>query len=703
MRTGADFDEEDLSAVLNNLGLFYYERGRNTEAEKCLTEALGGQRRALAADDPKLLDSLNNVGLVYIAQQRYDEAEPILREVLEARRRTLIPDHPNIAQSLFNLGMLYADMGWIAEALPLLKEQFEAEDRLLANVFSVTSENERLAYAVKLRQQLDILLMRLISWRDRADAVTMAFEGVLRRKGIVAEAVAKERLTTLAGEGSPARTLLEELNAVRNRLARGILDGPAGDAAAHGIELSRLNAERQRLETKFARALAGMKVSTQIQVDRTVVAEALPPGSALLEFVKFQMPAIGTTPDERCEAYAMFVLADREPENIVWSPLGLAETIESAVELFRGAITQDGETFHRLRNIAIESVDVAKAEISIGTELTKTFVDRIRPVLGARKRLFISPDGILNQLPFEALPVGDSARIGEEFEISYLSSGRDLIRIHSTPQYQSGPAVVVADPDFNLAPISSTRVTAPAERLRSFRSPILRFDPLPDTKKEGEWVASRLGVEPWTGAQALETKVKSCQSPRVLHLATHGFFLSQNPHRNVTRAQSGTGTAPIVLPRGDALDNPLLRSGVALAGANRWLEGEMLPPEAEDGLLTAEDVCAMNLLGTELVVLSACDTGLGEYRTGEGIFGLRRAFELAGARSLVISLWRVPSGPTRELMQEFYRQLALGKRRSQALREAQRIVRRRYAETFYWGAFVLSGDPAPMHIYFTRL
>jgi len=268
--------------------------------------------------------------------------------------------------------------------------------------------------------------------------------------------------------------------------------------------------------------------------------------------------------------------------------------------------------------------------------------------------------------------------LGDEFEISYLSSGRDLLRLQTAPASQPQQAVVIADPDFDLVPAPNAPVLSN-----------LHFGRLPDTRTEGEWVAARLGVDSWTGAQALESKVKSAQSPRILHLATHGFFLTHNPHR---------GSAPDPGRTNGHLDNPLLRSGIVLAGANRWLEGATLPQEAEDGLLTAEDVCAMNLFGTDLVVLSACETGLGEYHIGEGIFGLRRAFELAGARSLVMSLWRVPSGPTRELIQQFYRQLDQGKRRSQALGEARRILSRRYAETFYWGAFVLSGDPSPMQI-----
>ena len=140
----------------------------------------------------------------------------------------------------------------------------------------------------------------------------------------------------------------------------------------------------------------------------------------------------------------------------------------------------------------------------------------------------------------------------------------------------------------------------------------------------------------------------------------------------------------------------MLRSGLALAGANTWLKAGHPPEEAEDGLLTAEDVTGLDLLATELVVLSACETGLGQVHVGEGVFGLRRAFVLAGARTLVMSLWKVPDEPTRELMEDFYGRLLAGEGRAEALRQAQLAMKAKYPDPFYWGAFICQGDPSPL-------
>ena len=161
-------------------------------------------------------------------------------------------------------------------------------------------------------------------------------------------------------------------------------------------------------------------------------------------------------------------------------------------------------------------------------------------------------------------------------------------------------------------------------------------------------------------------------------------------NRPQTRKRAGGGWAA------SGMENPLLRSGLALAGANWKHKGFTPPPEAEDGLLTAEDVSGLDVLATELVVLSACETGLGEIHVGEGVFGLRRAFVPAGAKTLVMSLWKVPDEATRELMEDFYHRILRGEGRAEALRQAQLEMKQKYTDPYYWGAFICQGDPSPL-------
>jgi CHAT domain-containing protein len=214
-----------------------------------------------------------------------------------------------------------------------------------------------------------------------------------------------------------------------------------------------------------------------------------------------------------------------------------------------------------------------------------------------------------------------------------------------------------------------------------------------------------LKVSPWLEATALEGRLKTaCRSPRILHLATHGFFLPDQ-QRDLNREGRGLGfdfgefsgtKDSLGRLSGPLIENPMLRSGLALAGANTWLKAGNPPEEAEDGLLTAEDVTGLDLVATELVVLSACETGLGQVHVGEGVFGLRRAFVLAGAKTLVMSLWKVPDEPTRELMEDFYSRLLVGEGRAEALRQAQLAMKAKYPSPFYWGAFICQGDPSPL-------
>jgi CHAT domain-containing protein len=191
------------------------------------------------------------------------------------------------------------------------------------------------------------------------------------------------------------------------------------------------------------------------------------------------------------------------------------------------------------------------------------------------------------------------------------------------------------------------------------------------------------GLTLFRGVQATETALKAVHGPRILHLATHGFFLDDN---------RSTAPAPSAGPPPPGGENPLLRSGLALAGANQLVSGN------DDGILTALEASGLDLSGTQLVVLSACETGVGKVSNGDGVYGLRRALVIAGAESLVMSLWQVDDTATRDLMAGYYTRLAAGRPRSAALRDVQLEIQRNptYAHPYYWAGFLPAGDGAPI-------
>ena len=260
-----------------------------------------------------------------------------------------------------------------------------------------------------------------------------------------------------------------------------------------------------------------------------------------------------------------------------------------------------------------------------GDELRAAVFDPLSEALQGRTRLLLAPDGNLTRLPFEVLPHEDGGLLIDRYRISYVSTGRDVLRFGQSAGVSHSTPLVVANPDFDLAsPADSAPSEPPGWYRRRLAGGRLHFQPLPGTESEGEAIARLLGVKPLLGRSALEGPFKElCHSPSILHLATHGFFLEDQ--RDDLRRRDGKAGW-----RGRGRIRCC--AGPVPACANIFLAGGRPPEQAEDGLLTAEDVAAMDLLGTELVVLSACATGLGEVRTGEGVFGLQRAFVLAVQR-----------------------------------------------------------------------
>jgi len=305
----------------------------------------------------------------------------------------------------------------------------------------------------------------------------------------------------------------------------------------------------------------------------------------------------------------------------------------------------------------------------------------VQASLGDATRLLVSPDGYLHLVPFEALIDDQDHYLIERYAIGYLTSGRDLLRMQVARASRSDP-VIIADPLFGepAAPPVTTNAQRTAERRRAVtiddEGGTMYFAPLSATAGEAQAIKALFPkARLLMGRQATKATLAQVEAPQILHIASHGFFLGE------ARAQAQA-----------KIENPLLRAGLALAGANLHQQPR------DDGILTALEASSLNLWGTRLVTLSACDTGVGEVRNGEGVYGLRRAFVLAGAETLVTSLWPVSDYIARDMMTAYYTGLRAGLGRGEALRKAKlaMLARKGRQHPFFWASFVQSGEWASL-------
>jgi CHAT domain-containing protein len=384
--------------------------------------------------------------------------------------------------------------------------------------------------------------------------------------------------------------------------------------------------------------------------------------------------------------------------------LGAADAIEAAVATVRGLIQPDAAALRRRGEPEVEA-ELRKPLEALADRVLKPLL----PHIADAKRWVLSPDAALWLVPWAALPLDKDRYAIEGHQISYVVSGRDLVL--NRVQSSRGQAMVMADPDYDLDPAASRQAARQVLRDRAtlpeppaLRGPSRSFQlgsvpRLAGTAAEARAIEPRLrayaGAAPvlYTDRWALEAIFKAFRRPRVVVLSTHGFFL-EDQHEDSRKdvglllETRGSGPKPAIKS-----ENPLLRCGLLLAGCNRPQAGD-----GEDGVLTGLEIVGTDLRGTELVVLSACETGLGEVRNGEGVAGLRQAFQLAGVQAVVATLWQVPDRESARLISAYFDDLATGQGKAEALRQAQlaqiQSRRERYgaAHPFFWAAFTVTGQ-----------
>jgi CHAT domain-containing protein len=371
--------------------------------------------------------------------------------------------------------------------------------------------------------------------------------------------------------------------------------------------------------------------------------------------------------------YVAYVITGNEVRSI---DLGDAKTIDAAINALRRSLRDP------------ESRNIKKMARAVDEKIMRP----VRALAGNPRHLLIAPDGQLDLIPFEALVDENGHYLVEQCLFTYLSTGRDLLRM-GTPRVSRTEVAVVANPNFGepkvraVSAAPNTRAQ-PATRSisRGSDSSSIYFAPLHGTKAEAQAIHSLFHqAQIFTGDQATKATLLGLNAPAILHIATHGFFV-EDPKKGGEVGVSTSNTQAAT--SSEEVENPLLRSGLALSGANLNRRG------GDSGILTALEASNLNLWGTKLVTLSACDTGIGEVRVGEGVFGLRRAFVLAGAESLVMSLWPVSDYTTQEMITAYYTGLKNGRGRGEALRQAElsMLKHKGREHPFYWASFIESGE-----------
>jgi CHAT domain-containing protein/lipopolysaccharide biosynthesis regulator YciM len=677
-------DHPDVAFTLNNLAALHYDKGEYAKAELLSRRALILREKALGPESLDVAHSLCSLARVCRARGDYVKAESLFLRALRIRENALGPEHPDVAWSLNYLATLYAGKGDIAGAIQFLSRANAARERNLALNLGAGSERQKLAYLALFSEETDFTLsLHSQIAPDNPQALNLAFTTLLRRKGRGLDAMTDTIATLRRHSGPQDQAVFDKLTEARSQLAAHILkESGAASPDSYRNLFKPLEEKVERLEAELSVRSDKFRAQTR-PVTLADVQAALPADGALIEFAVYtpREPQTEKSKPPRYIAYAL--AAQGRPK---WADLGEAAAIDRAVGAWRKALRNPNRMdVKRLARAAYDKV-----------------MRPVRPLLGDRlgktRRLLIAPDGSLNLIPFAALVDEHNRFLIERYAVSYLTSGRDLLRLQIHQPSENAP-LVVANPAFgrasNVVAQQKSADLQPDDQARTQGDQAqIYFQPAPSTGREALAIkavmpeASLLLRE-----QATESAVKQAKSPRILHIATHGFFLSD---REAPPAETRGGFGDDSLRASDLrfvkwaakIENPLLRSGLALAGANQGKSGD------DDGLLTALEVAGLDLWGTKLVTLSACDTGVGEVKNGEGVQGLRRALVLAGSESQVMSLWPVLDDTAKDLMILYYEALRQGKGRSDGLRQAQLQMLRgkEQRHPFYWAAFIQSGE-----------
>jgi tetratricopeptide (TPR) repeat protein/CHAT domain-containing protein len=622
-----------------------------------------------------------NLANGYFRQGNLEKAKPLYQQALEILERQHSADVFEVAAQLSNLNW---SSGNKESAVALARRMLNTEMWLWENVSRFGSESDRLGFLATMNPYT------VLAQVAEADPKPLA-TAVLQLKGVVLESLLEDQqLARTAGDPDVASLAAARRKCLALEYSQSAANPPP-DA-----ELWNAKTEVERIESRLAhRTTALVKQRQRSTVTPEAVLAALPKDSVLLEFVEYARP-LGN--GKWAPAYGTLLFTR---ESLHWIPLGYMDGADGIHRLF-------ADLGQWIASPAGRTDQHAQAVLgALHDRLWKPLMGMIPP---GTRQVILAPDGIINYAPFAVFWSQDHF-LGEDFAFRYVASGGDLLlpaasvstnrefAIWADPQF-APPTWQQKVGDWSKAAFKSALLV---EALRGSRDMTLpaKYPQLPGAREEGKELAKIASEKGWNstlhmGRDATEAALRHSPAPGILHIASHGTFLPADADLladNIDAAFEKKPTVPL---------DPMARSWVALVGANQtldaWRLGTPLPPD-DDGILTAEEAATMDLHGTWLVTLSACETAAGETRAGEGVYGLRRGFQLAGARHLLMTLWSINDQHTTEFMARFYSEALQSNRVADAMAKTQKDLLSEWRKTFgpskaalWCGPFVLSSD-----------
>ncbi|MES2766598.1 MAG: CHAT domain-containing protein [Bacteroidota bacterium] len=670
----ADTLTSDYSTLLTDIGNIALAREEYDEAEEYMLQSLALAEKVDGRGFVQYAMRQYALAQLYYTQQRYSEAAPLIEESYATVKKNV----PSLARTMYDFDQYLALIYWANDSFKKSNPYFLKANNMVLDViknnFPAMSEKEKGQFWAK-----------IYGWFEKYKHIAIE-ESSVRAENLAD--VFNIQLSTKA-------ILLNSTKKVRQRIMQ------SGDEKLISL-YNQWMADKEELAKMYALPKEGMEKTIEQQEEK--------------------LNSVEKMLSERSEVFARA----GEKKNPTWEDIrGALKSGEAAVEIIRvNGYSKELEYTDAIYYAALivtpemkknPQLVLLKNGAEMESDFLKNYQQRIRQkmadgnsysaywekidsVLKPFKTIYISADGVYNQINLNTLLKPNGKYLAEEKDIRLVTNTKDILLKEKTTLLKKQKAELFGFPKYNLNKEDHAEaVLAYAERDRSRDVEFDDFDELsragitelPGTKTEIENVSAIIAgkqtpAQKFLGAESLEEAVKSVESPYILHIATHGFFLS-DPDKMKGKKIFG-------MERSRALENPLLRSGLLFAGATNTITGKQTNTMLDDGILTAYEAMNLNLDNTELVVLSACETGLGEVKNGEGVYGLQRAFQVAGAKTLIMSLWKVNDDATQELMTTFYKNWLGGMDKHAAFKSAQFSLKEKYKHPYFWGAFVMVGN-----------